>query len=175
MGLIEIKTGKNGADVTNLSQRITETYEVLDAAVSNNSDRDEAVITSGRDGDHLEDSKHYSGEAVDIRGNNVTDEQLRAIADEIREKLGPLYDVGAEFFEEAPNKDHVHIEYDPPMPKPKPLDLDPPLPNPKPPVSPGQPTPSNSAETGSVPGGPLGGMLGDSWGGGILGGIWCLF
>lgn len=66
----------------------------------------ELVITSGRDGTHKQDSKHYEGLALDYRTRDLhgmeTELAGRALA-----LLSPLgYDVVLE-------KDHLHVEYDP--------------------------------------------------------------
>ena len=112
-GLIQVKPGAN---TSNISPNISKHYPAIDSAVSNNSSHNEAVITSGNDSRHKQNSKHYSDEAIDVRGNNVTDQQMKDIADEIQKNLGPDYDVIPEYFPENPLNDHIHIEYDP---KPK--------------------------------------------------------
>jgi hypothetical protein len=67
----------------------------------------QAVITSGRDGTHMQTSKHYSGEALDFRRwqsdgiGRTTD-----IVEELRRELGDDYDVVLE-------ATHIHVEYDP--------------------------------------------------------------
>lgn len=62
----------------------------------------EAVITSGRDGKHMEGSLHYQGKAFDLRTWHVIEE----VAKQLRTYLGKDYDVIVE-------KDHIHCEYDP--------------------------------------------------------------
>jgi len=62
----------------------------------------ELVITSGRDGVHMEGSLHYEGKAMDIRFWTVLEELTKRI----KAKLGVGYDVLLE-------KDHIHIEWDP--------------------------------------------------------------
>ncbi|WP_081881022.1 RHS repeat-associated core domain-containing protein [Ghiorsea bivora] len=109
-GLIKVKPGAN---VSGLVPEIINTYPVIDGAVRNYSSYDEGVITSGNDSKHKRNSKHYSNEAVDIRGKIFSDQTMRDIADEIRRKLGPDYDVIPEFFPNNPVNDHIHIEYDP--------------------------------------------------------------
>ena len=125
-GLIKIKTGSDGADVSKISPAISKHYPVIDNAVKNNSKHKEAVITSGNDGKHKKGSKHYTNNAIDIRGNNVTDKQMQTIADEIQKNLGNDYDVETEYFPDNPKTtadetlwDHIHIEYDPPKTSPK--------------------------------------------------------
>lgn len=71
------------------------------------------VITSGSeghdgDGVHKKGSKHYTGEAFDIRIWNIpgTREATVDIFNIIQRVLGTDYDVILE-------KDHIHVEYDP--------------------------------------------------------------
>lgn len=65
----------------------------------------ECVVTAGTDGKHMQDSLHYKGLAIDVRTFMVAGREL-AIRNQIKELLGPAYDVVIE-------KDHIHIEYDP--------------------------------------------------------------
>ena len=70
----------------------------------------EVTVTSGRDGIHKEDSKHYTGDAVDIRNRDM---RLPVYtARKLGDELGNDFDVVYE-------KDHIHIEYDPKKNKPK--------------------------------------------------------
>lgn len=62
------------------------------------------VITSGRDGKHKKNSKHYLGNAIDTRIYYFTDEVAQLVTEEIKSKLGALYYVLLE-------SDHIHIQY----------------------------------------------------------------
>jgi len=62
------------------------------------------TVTSALDGVHKTGSLHYQGLAIDIRSRTLPDELT--IANELRDDLGPDYDVLLE-------RDHIHIEYDP--------------------------------------------------------------
>jgi uncharacterized protein YcbK (DUF882 family) len=64
------------------------------------------LITSGIDSVHRGDSKHYSGNAFDLRINNVLKLHVKSIFEELRVKLGNDFDVVLE-------RDHIHVEYDP--------------------------------------------------------------
>lgn len=65
------------------------------------------VVTSANDGDHMEGSRHYTGEAIDTRIRHVqTEGEINSIFWEIREEIGPEFDVVLE-------EDHIHIELDP--------------------------------------------------------------
>ena len=65
----------------------------------------ELTITCGLDGEHSAGSYHYYGLAVDCRIWNFTNEQLLMIIRDLKEELGPPYDIVLE-------KTHIHIEYD---------------------------------------------------------------
>lgn len=64
------------------------------------------TITSGHEltSRHMKESKHYTGEAIDIRKFDMKNTKI--VLEEIREYLGNDYDVVEE-------KTHIHIEYDP--------------------------------------------------------------
>lgn len=64
------------------------------------------MITSGNEGQHMAGSKHYTGDALDLRTNDLPDQMIEEITHDIRDALGPDYDVIAE-------PTHLHIEYDP--------------------------------------------------------------
>jgi len=69
----------------------------------------EAIVTSARDGQHMEGSAHYTGEARDFRTWHVrTNEEKLAIARELAAELGPAYDVVMEW-----DPEHLHAEADP--------------------------------------------------------------
>ena len=65
------------------------------------------VITSGTDGTHMKGSKHYTGEALDMRTRNFPEGQLKPFMDRLQTRLGEDYQLILEV-------DHLHIEYDPP-------------------------------------------------------------
>lgn len=69
------------------------------------------VITSGLEGNHMQGSKHFSGEALDFRRPDwpTFDDRAsaQAFADQLAADLGARYDVVLE-------STHVHVEYDPP-------------------------------------------------------------
>ena len=61
----------------------------------------EVVITSGSDGQHMTGSKHYTGEAIDIRSFNLSDpEGFRGL---FERALGPKFRVLLE-------SDHIHAQ-----------------------------------------------------------------
>lgn len=73
----------------------------------------ELVVTSINDGQHMKLSKHYRGEAMDLRTHNVREEGrdpeiLRA---HLAASLGKDYDVILEFTNTE--REHLHVEFDP--------------------------------------------------------------
>ncbi|HQK28460.1 MAG TPA: hypothetical protein PLC85_11090 [Smithellaceae bacterium] len=66
----------------------------------------EIVITSLIDGVHSKNSRHYSGNAFDMRVWIYTDSQRSQITKRLKSELGRDFDVIDE-------GDHIHIEYDP--------------------------------------------------------------
>lgn len=65
------------------------------------------TITSGTDGVHMPNSKHYTYEAIDIRSSNFPTLSAKTkFLNGLSKRLGPNYDCILE-------KDHFHCEYDP--------------------------------------------------------------
>lgn len=65
------------------------------------------VVTSLTDGEHMQNSLHYSGKAVDLRTRSVPHDLLRSVHGSLVTVLDPMgYDVILE-------QDHIHIEFDP--------------------------------------------------------------
>jgi len=64
------------------------------------------TVTSGYDGTHQAQSKHYEGLAEDYRTRDVTPSDLARMVPLVTQRLGSLYDVVLE-------SDHLHVEYDP--------------------------------------------------------------
>jgi hypothetical protein len=67
------------------------------------------TVTSGIDGKHMVDSKHYIGEALDIRTRGV-ESYRKDVIKNLKIRLGMDYDVIDE-------SDHIHVEYDPKITK----------------------------------------------------------
>lgn len=66
----------------------------------------DAVITSGREGTHMDGSLHYEGAAIDLRIWYMLPGKQREYADVLAEVLGDDFDVVLE-------SNHIHVEYDP--------------------------------------------------------------
>lgn len=67
---------------------------------------DQFVITSGSDGKHRINSKHYEGDAFDCRIWTLPEGHREVAAELIRGALGDDFDV---LFKPT----HIHVEYDP--------------------------------------------------------------
>jgi len=63
------------------------------------------TVTSICDGKHMEGSKHYTGEAFDVRTRIFNDGQISSIAAALRNALGKEFDVVIEM-------SHIHVEID---------------------------------------------------------------
>lgn len=69
---------------------------------------DVVVITSAHDGTHAQGSRHYRGEAVDVRSHNFPNQTAKlAFLADVLQRLGPDFS-GALEAEGAPNE-HFHI------------------------------------------------------------------
>ena len=66
----------------------------------------ECIITSARDGEHKPGSKHFSGEAIDIRINDLPRDKINVLYGFIKNSMEKDFDIVLE-------SDHIHIEYDP--------------------------------------------------------------
>ena len=66
------------------------------------------VVTSAIDGEHMENSLHYVGKAVDIRTYNLP--RLQSVFRAHAKIKKGLEDLG---FDVILEKTHIHIEYDP--------------------------------------------------------------
>jgi hypothetical protein len=66
------------------------------------------VITSGSDSTHMAGSKHYTGEAIDVRSKTFGPQDKRAFADALRDALGPQFTVLLEH--EGLPQEHWHVQ-----------------------------------------------------------------
>lgn len=67
---------------------------------------EELVLTAGLDGEHMTNSLHYVGKAVDLRTKYFNVATQKVVARELRKRLGSQYDV-------VFHKTHIHVEFDP--------------------------------------------------------------
>lgn len=74
------------------------------------------VLTSIRDGEHMQGSRHDTGEAFDCRTHSIPSDLKRPMWAEIREVLGRDWDVLFEY--EGLPREHFHVEHNPkPLPQ----------------------------------------------------------
>ena len=62
------------------------------------------VITSGTDGEHSNNSRHYVGLGIDLRTRYFDKGQQNAITIELRKRLGSEFSV-------VQHISHIHIQY----------------------------------------------------------------
>lgn len=62
------------------------------------------TVTSLTEGQHVTNSKHYTGQAADLRINGVDPAAVPQIAQTLQSQLGPQYYVLLE-------GDHIHVQY----------------------------------------------------------------
>lgn len=73
---------------------------------------EECWITALRDGKHKEGSKHYRGEAADLRSKHLKTLALKInILNDMKAYLGADFDVLLEY--QGKDNEHYHLEYDP--------------------------------------------------------------
>ncbi len=68
-------------------------------------------LTSARGGKHGRHSHHYKGHAFDLGCKYLDQDVKRAILDEMKERLGPDFQIIHENVGEE--QEHFHVEYDP--------------------------------------------------------------
>jgi hypothetical protein len=64
------------------------------------------VITSAKDGKHMDGSLHCVGYALDFRTSHIRSGWQQKLFDDVTRALGAEYDV-------VPEPTHLHVEYDP--------------------------------------------------------------
>jgi outer membrane receptor for ferric coprogen and ferric-rhodotorulic acid len=102
----EVVSMQNGRPKTmQFSIEIEHAMQVADA-LSKAIAGKEIIITAGFDGKHMAGSKHYSGNAFDMRKWHYTNDELSTLFVNLCQNLGEDYDVVME-------ATHVHVEYDP--------------------------------------------------------------
>lgn len=69
---------------------------------------DGLVITSGSDSQHMVGSKHYTGQAVDLRSKTFTHDGKLAFMAALQHELGPRFTVLLE--DEGFAHEHLHIQ-----------------------------------------------------------------
>lgn len=105
-------SAKPGVNLSGVSEKMWPAFNTVTLAAKG-LNLPAPVVTSGRDGQHMSGSRHYSGNALDFRGNNISIAQGRQMATMVGRRLGPDYDVVFETFPHDPSRNHLHTEYDP--------------------------------------------------------------
>jgi hypothetical protein len=100
---------KPGADITNLNSKITDEFPDIKQVFAAHTDVP-PVITSGNDSTHMENSLHYTDNAIDMRANNISAAQANAIVADLKTTLGSSYFIQYETFTNSANN-HIHIQY----------------------------------------------------------------
>lgn len=110
---IGVKTGKKGADITNINQMLVAIFPDI-AKVWKDNNGPKPFITSGTDPDpkRVKDTDHKDGMAIDLRANNISNALQAEIAKDLQEALGEDYWVNPEYFDNIA-LDHIHISYRP--------------------------------------------------------------
>lgn len=97
---------KNGVETTlEPSAEIKKAMQVADI-VSREITGKQVTVTSVLDGKHKPGSRHYSGNAFDLRTFIYSKDQVKKLVQELKKQLGTDYDIVDE-------TDHLHIEFDP--------------------------------------------------------------
>ena len=98
-----------------LKENVAPRHLVILAAVANVAERLSltVVITSGNDGQHMPNSRHYENQALDVRSKQPFANRTEKIEflNTVLDRLGPNYQ-GLLENEGSPNE-HFHFEYDP--------------------------------------------------------------
>ncbi len=95
---------KPGVDIQLLVPQCAFAMQVANAVYSEIG-IDDCTVTSGREGKHMAGSKHYLGQAFDLRIRVMTTRQAVQARDMLRVRLGKDFDVVLE-------SKHIHVEYD---------------------------------------------------------------
>ena len=95
---------KDGVQFTDISDRIVDVLPLIDKIYRCYGQT--VVITSARDGLHKTGSKHYSGEAIDLRNHYFKEWEKKDVFRDLQCVLGEDFDVVWE-------STHFHCEYDP--------------------------------------------------------------
>ena len=102
---------KPGASIENCGPEILRAAIAIDPIFSAHGA--DLVITSGSENykHSAERSKHYSGDAIDVRSKNIPESERKSVAAKIKRKLGPDFVV---IYESAGKPyEHYHIHWAP--------------------------------------------------------------
>ena len=96
---------KDGIKYEDMDEKIEAIIPTVDKVFNEIAGRD-AIITSAREGNHSRNSRHYSGQAIDLRTRDLTPDKIEKVRVKLQNSLGKDYDVVKE-------ETHIHVEYDP--------------------------------------------------------------
>lgn len=107
-GLVKFKTGV----VLDLQPDMARALPLIEQAHVDAGISRGAFITSGTDGVHRDDSKHYLGLAVDLRTRDLTSGEVTRLTTALRRRLNGngLLNRPYQVIVEGT---HIHVEYDP--------------------------------------------------------------
>jgi hypothetical protein len=100
-----MRTKDDGVRIENLCAQIKDKLPELDK-ITRRVCGTELVITSGNDGHHMQGSKHYSDEAIDIRTWYIPKQRRSQYIWSVE------YLFHEPHFDIVDEQDHIHIEYD---------------------------------------------------------------
>lgn len=104
---------KKGVSVHGLNTEILVGIMVAESVWAKLAVGTEMVITSGTDGVHSKGSKHYTGDAVDLRTRDIPKEFHAGIVSELQLALNGREGNGGGDFDVVLESTHIHLEYDP--------------------------------------------------------------
>ncbi len=110
LGLLQFK---DGVPRDTVRASVRNQYDLIDS-VAINMDVAERTVTSTTDtaDGRVAKTKHDTGEAIDLRCQDITDEKQDELGKALADALGTEFDVDSEHWKN-PARDHIHIEYDP--------------------------------------------------------------
>jgi RHS repeat-associated protein len=103
LGLWDYAT-EYGTTGEGLSDNIFFIEDTVDNIFNETAGRD-GIVTFGINGTHMDESLHYTGKGIDLRTRDLTETQKQKILRELRDRLGPEYDI-------VEHDTHIHLEYD---------------------------------------------------------------
>lgn len=100
---------KDGAKIANLDGRMAPVIGAV-AEVADRMGIPPRTITSGDDNRHKQGSRHYDGQGLDFRGNNISVAKGEELARRVQAELGSGYYVDFESDPKNPANNHLHVQ-----------------------------------------------------------------
>ena len=98
---------KGGVNIEKLCDQIIEILPTLSQAFKKVADAP-LIITSGNDGRHTSNSKHYSNMALDLRVKHLSRSEAKRVYQELRKNLDSSYRL---IYNQPGHYDHIHVDY----------------------------------------------------------------